>query len=113
MLWGYLENRHILRTLEEYGMILWSNNHPEGALDVFRRVLRMNPHDNQGMRYNILAIKLKLDVDEWEKPFTIKDENGDELGLDAGKVYQWFKKYAPKFPKEFKWLLDYYEENYE
>jgi tetratricopeptide (TPR) repeat protein len=112
MLWGYLENRHIMRALEEYGMLLWSSDKTQEALDIFRRILHMNPNDNQGMRHNILAIKLHLSIDAWQEPFMVKDEHGDEIGLDARKVCTWFDKYAPHFPQEFMWLLDYYEKNY-
>ncbi len=112
MLWGYLGNRHIMRALEEYGMLLWANNETMEALDLFRRILHMNPNDNQGMRYNILAIKLHLGINEWEEPFIAKDEHGSELGLDAFKVSKWFDKYASQFPQEFQWLLDYYAKTY-
>lgn len=113
MLWGYLENRHIMRAIENYGMFLWESENNAAALNIFERLLRMNPYDNQGVRYNMLAIKLNLGIDEWEKPFIVKDKHGNELGLDGFKVHEWFDKYAPQFPEEFQWLLDYYAQNYD
>ena len=108
MPWGVLENRHVMRALEQYGLLCWEMGNTDEALDIFRRLLRVNPHDNQGARYNILAIKLDLREDEWEKPFEVIDD-GEVIGLGAFKMHRWFCENVEKFPDEFQWWLDYQE----
>lgn len=105
MEWGFLENRHLMRAIEHYGTLCWEDGKTDEALDIFRRLLRMNPGDNQGVRHNILAIKLGLGVEEWQKPFEAK-HNRKIIGLDARKVSEWFEENAKKFPEEFDWLFD-------
>lgn len=109
MSWGWLENRHIMRVIESYGMFCWEEEKIDEALDIFRRLLRCNPGDNQGMRYNILAIKMGLSLEGWHQPFLAK-HNGKVIGLDGFKVATWFKDNAKNYPDEFQWLLDYYAE---
>jgi len=109
--WQCVENRHILRVLEEYGLLLWENDYFDEALELFRRMLSMNPEDQQGVRYNMLAIKMNLGVYEWEDPFIVKDEHGCEVDLDDAKINAWFEQNAPQFPDEFQWLLDCYAQD--
>jgi len=104
MAWGFLENRHLMRAIERYGILCWEHGTTDETLDIFRRLLRMNPGDNQGARHNILAIKLGLGIEEWQKPFKAKHK-GEIVGLDARKVSEWFEENAKKFPEEFDWLL--------
>lgn len=113
MLWGFLENRHIMRAIAQYAILCWENNEIDKALDIFRRLLRMNPNDNQGVRYNILAIRLGLGIEEWSKPFEcIIGDGEDRLEvLDARKVSAWFEENAQKFPEEFQWFFDFHKKN--
>lgn len=109
MEWGFLENRHLMRAIERYGVLCWELEKIDEALDIFRRLLRMNPRDNQGARHNILAIRLGLGVKEWQKPFAAKHK-GKIVGLDARKVDDWFKENAKKFPEDFEWLAKIWKE---
>lgn len=104
MPWGFLENRHLMRAIEQYAILCWETGKTDEALDIFRRLLRANPNDNQGARHSILAIRLGLGVEEWQKPFEAKHK-GEVIGLNAIKVSEWFRKGAKKFPDEFDWLL--------
>ncbi len=103
MLWGYLANRHIMRAIEAYALLCWEDGYLNEALDIFRRLLRVNPYDNQGMRYNILAIRKGLNFEKWKKPFICK-RDGEILGLDAFKMTRWFNENAKNFPEEFPWI---------
>jgi tetratricopeptide (TPR) repeat protein len=107
MSWRFLENRHIMRAIEFYGLLRWKRGFIEEPLAIFRKLLRTNPRDNQGARYNILAIRMGLAFDEWEKPFEITRDG--KISLDAGKLSNWFDENAPKFEDEFKWLLAIYK----
>lgn len=105
MLWGWLENRHLMRVLEREAIALWEGKKTEEALDIFRRLLRANPGDNQGVRYSILAIRLGLGTD-WYTPFEVKDGPMAGEATDAMAESDWFEKNAKKFPEEFGWLRD-------
>lgn len=107
MLWGYLENRHVMRIIEEQGRFYWRVGKIDAALDIFRKLLRVNPHDNQGIRFNVLAIRMNLGFDTWQDPFIV-EEDGQNVNLDAFKVHDWFRKNAPKYEDDFQWLLEIY-----
>lgn len=112
MCWGFLENRHLMRALEYYADVCWEENNTDEALDIYRRLLRLNPNDNQGARYNILAIRMRLAHDEWEKPFEV-EEDGEVIGLNAFKVSKWFDENAKKFPDEFEWFFQFHKQDEE
>lgn len=108
MLWGYLENRHLMRAIERQGHFFWEDGKVQEALEVFRKLLRCNPRDNQGVRHFILAILLGLEIGEWQKPFEFV-QDGQVVGLDARKVTEWFEENAKKFPEEFDWWFEWTE----
>lgn len=97
--WGWLENRHLIRAIESGAFELWEQNKNEEALEIFRKLLKSNPNDNIGARYDILALRLGLDSD-FEQTFIVKD-NPDYL--DAMKEINWFYANCKKFPEEFDW----------
>lgn len=103
MPWGWLENRHLMRMIERRAMDLWNEGKVDDALDIFRRLLRANPGDNQGARYSIVAIRLGLGTD-WDAQFEVKDGPLAGEALDAMAVDKWYEKNAKKFPEEFDWL---------
>ncbi len=107
MSWGFLENRHIMRTLEYYADECWNQKSIDAALDIYRRLLQVNPNDNQGVRYKILAIRMKLKPDTWSTPFEI-EEAGVIVGLDGIKVSEWFHVHAKKFKDEFESFFSFH-----
>ena len=48
--WGLIYNRPFLRCLHGYGLCLWRLGRLADAQRVFRRMLALNPNDNQGVR---------------------------------------------------------------
>lgn len=50
LVWGRIYNRPFLRCLHGYGLCLWRLGRDAEALRVFRRILALNPNDNQGIR---------------------------------------------------------------
>lgn len=101
--WGFLENRHIMRAIERYAYISWEENNPILALEIYRKLLRVNINDNQGARYAILALRMGLDSD-WDLKLVVK--KGRMAGLiDAKKIDDWFNKNSKKFPEEFNFLI--------
>lgn len=94
--WGWLENRHIIRTILNKGISSWVNGKTDDALDLFRRLLRMNPRDNAGVRDYILAIRMDMTFDGFERRF-------NKGGFYDMKLMEWFDKNYKKFPDEFGW----------
>lgn len=56
MEWGYLENRAYMRAIQYRGDLYWDNGENEKAIELFRFLLKLNPGDNQGVRYEIAAL---------------------------------------------------------
>ncbi|MGB9935587.1 MULTISPECIES: hypothetical protein [Thermodesulfovibrio] len=94
--WGWLENRHIIRTILNKAISLWENNHMDEALNLFRNLLKTNPYDNVGARYYILAIRMNMSLEKFEKRF-------DRGGYYDNELPQWFERNYKKFPDEFDW----------
>jgi len=56
MEWIYLENRPILKALYNYAICCWVPREVEKTKEIFEKMLRMNPNDNQGCRFCLLGI---------------------------------------------------------
>jgi tetratricopeptide (TPR) repeat protein len=54
--WGMIDNRPFLRCLSGYGLCLWRLKKSEEAGEVFKRMLWLNPTDNQGVRVLIADV---------------------------------------------------------
>lgn len=61
--WGLLDNRPYLRCLHGLGLCLWRGGDTDGAQQIFRRMLWLNPYDSQGARFLLNAIENGL---SWE-----------------------------------------------
>ena len=55
--WGELLNRPYLRAMHGLGLTLWGLDKKDEALEIFRMMLKLNPKDNQGIRFIISAMK--------------------------------------------------------
>lgn len=55
--WGFLDNRPYLRCLHGYALSLWQMGEFETAAAVFERLLRLNPTDDQGARFNLAEVQ--------------------------------------------------------
>jgi len=94
--WGLLENRHIIRTIFNKAISLWRNKEIDNALDLFRKLLKTNPGDNVGARDYILAIRMGMSFEKFEKRF-------NKGGYYDMELVKWFDKNYKKFPDEFDW----------
>ena len=55
--WGFLETRPYMRARAGLGKALWAIGNRDAAIENFKEMLKLNPGDNQGIRY-VLAAKL-------------------------------------------------------
>jgi tetratricopeptide (TPR) repeat protein len=62
--WGILETRPYMRALEGQASTLWVLGQREQALAHYRRLLELNPGDNQGVRYQLAGCLLEEGLDE-------------------------------------------------
>ncbi|HWE36167.1 MAG TPA: hypothetical protein VG406_06310 [Isosphaeraceae bacterium] len=62
--WGLLETRPYMRARERLADILWTMGRRDEAAEHLREMLRLNPNDNQGVRYTLASWLLNLDRDD-------------------------------------------------
>lgn len=62
--WGILETRPYMRAREGLARALWDKGQRDEAVAHYREMLRLNPNDNQGIRYLLLDCLLFLGRDE-------------------------------------------------
>jgi tetratricopeptide (TPR) repeat protein len=62
--WGLLETRPYMRAREGLAQALWAAGRREEAVRHLQDLLRLNPNDNQGLRYLLAEWLLHLDQDE-------------------------------------------------
>jgi tetratricopeptide (TPR) repeat protein len=53
--WGFIESRPYMRAREGLAHVLWGLGEREAAIGHFQEMLRLNPNDNQGVRYNLAS----------------------------------------------------------
>lgn len=63
--WGLLETRPYMRAREGLAKMLWRLNRKQEALAEYQEMLRLNPNDNQGIRY--LMVELLLEMEEYDQ----------------------------------------------
>ena len=94
--WSILENRHIIKAILNRAILYWDEGQSKNALGLFRKLLHLNPNDNIGARDYILAIRMKMTFDQFEKRF-------NKGGFYDKDLMEWFDKNYKKFPEEFNW----------
>ncbi|HEX9158933.1 MAG TPA: tetratricopeptide repeat protein [Rhizomicrobium sp.] len=62
--WGILETRPYMRARHGLAMRLWKTGAHDEAIAHYRALLRLNPNDNQGIRYLLLDCHLILGRDD-------------------------------------------------
>lgn len=62
--WGILETRPYMRARHTLAVALWDTGKREEAITHYQDMLRLNPHDNQGIRYILLTALLFLGKDK-------------------------------------------------
>jgi tetratricopeptide (TPR) repeat protein len=75
--WSFLETRSYMRACEGVVNCLWEVDRHEEAIEVCRMMLKLNPNDNQGMRYRLASMFLDMErhaeleqlLDEYRRRF--------------------------------------------
>jgi tetratricopeptide (TPR) repeat protein len=82
MFWGLIETRPYMRALHGLAQALFECGHSEDAVQIYNEMLRLNPDDNQGVRYGLLDILLGLGRDS-EAADLLKRYKDDSSGAWA------------------------------
>ncbi len=83
--WGVLETRPYMRARQGLAQCLWEAGCREEAAEHYQELLRLNPNDNQGVRYSLATLLLDLDRDEDLRRLLAKYED------DASAVWAYTK----------------------
>ncbi len=91
--WAILENRHILRSLCKKADSYWKENKIIEAYALMENILSINPIDNLGIRFLMLAILEGMSQKAFVKKFP-PDKGGSEL-------FEWFDQKQGNYAQEF------------
>lgn len=80
--WGMLETRPYMRARLGLAQCLWAAGRREEALGHYREMLRLNPNDNQGIRY--LLLEALMDADRREDAQRLLDEYKEDSSANWG-----------------------------
>jgi tetratricopeptide (TPR) repeat protein len=61
--WGLLETRPYMRAMQGKASCLWQMGRRQEALEIYSEMLRLNPGDNQGIRYVLADLLLGMNRD--------------------------------------------------
>jgi len=78
--WGILETRPYMRALAGLANSLWQMGNEEQAVLHYRELLRLNPNDNQGIRF--ILLELLLEINHLEDVRVLMDEYPDSDCVD-------------------------------
>lgn len=67
--WGVIENRQYLRAISEKASILWESGDLKQTEELFRLLLKLNPGDNQGIRYLLAGMFAGITGNEIDNMF--------------------------------------------
>ena len=97
MEWGWLDNRAHLLAIQYMAELYWDKGQDDGAVELFRLLLKLNPNDNQGVRYEIAGLYAGLKGDDINDMFDDGNENQDwsaleELVEEQNKRHKFWKE---------------------
>jgi len=88
LLWGFHENRHIMRVLMHKADYEWRMGRTENALTLYKNLLRVNLGDNLGARFAIVGIRAGLTYEKYMKTVW------PSTSVPASRLDTWFKKHV-------------------
>ncbi len=97
MEWGDMDNRAYMRAIQYRADIYWDDGENEKAIELYRLLLKLNPNDNQGVRYLLAGVYAGISGKEISKMFDEgnKKQNWNKLEKLVevqNKKYNFWKK---------------------
>ncbi len=106
LLWGFMENRHIIRMIYSFATLLWMAEDRKAALAILLQLLKSNTRDNIGARYSIVAMLEGYEsIEHFEEQF--ETEGGY---MDAIAMNKWFDEKVEKHRDVLGWWLNMEED---
>ncbi len=103
--WGVLETRPYMRALEGLARALAALGEDQAAADRFREMLRLNPNDNQGVRYTLLYAFLAAGDDAGAERLFKQFKDDYSAWWLYGRALLEFRK-SGKTKRATKWLKE-------
>lgn len=75
--WGLVETRPFMRAMKGLAWCYWKSGRGAEAIGIYREMLRLNPGDNQGVRYSLISCL--LEEARWDEAGMFLKEHGDEI----------------------------------
>jgi tetratricopeptide (TPR) repeat protein len=88
MRWGIMNNRQYLRIMGFKALNYYNEGKNSKAIELYRLILKLNPYDNQGVRYELAAIYAGIDPNEVEDLFAEGNAKQDWSKLENMVVQQ-------------------------
>ena len=81
MLWGEIDNRAYMRAIQYRAELYADEGDMEKAVEMYRLLLRLNPNDNQGVRYTLAGLYAGVSGKKINKMFDVgnQTQNWDAL----------------------------------
>ena len=89
--WGILETRPYMRACEGLARSLWQSGEPNDAASIYQEMLRLNPGDNQGVRYPLLDLLITLKRDSEARTLITAHKNDNFAGWGYGRALLEFR----------------------
>lgn len=80
MLWSHLENRPFMRAYHALGLHLLRDRGAAAAIDIFARLVSVDPNDNLGARYTWM--QCLLDLRDWQSALDLSRRYPDDVSPD-------------------------------
>ncbi len=92
MFWGLIETRPYMRALHALASILWDSGNNTESIDMLQEMLRLNPNDNQGVRYELLDRLIENSRDREANDLVKAYKNDGASCWAFGRVLLQFRK---------------------
>ena len=98
--WGYLENREYLRAIEQKAAVSWETGNLAEAEKLYKLLLKLNPGDNQGIRYLLAGMFAGITGDKVDEMFDEGNEKQDWSKIETLLAEQDAKHHFWREPEE-------------
>jgi tetratricopeptide (TPR) repeat protein len=90
--WGLIETRPYMRAMEGLADCLWELGDHQKAIETYLEMLRLNPNDNQGVRYILLGWLITESVFEPAEKLLLDYKDDSSAFLLYGAALLYFKQ---------------------
>jgi len=108
--WLALETRPVMRALARLAMELQGEDELAEALTLYRKLMELNPNDNQGIRYQLAGCLYEAECGQELEKLLSAHKNDPSAALLYTKALHLFREHGPSKPSE-KALKDAFKAN--